>query len=143
MAIRIQFRRDVAADWSANNPILAEGELGLELDTNKYKLGDGINPWNSLNYPVLSNVSSYQIKNIASYTILNTDESVENIYAGATFTLPAAPALGQRHTIYNDTTSGVLTVEGNGKNINGGTSIELREYDSAILQYNGTQWRIS
>ena len=49
MADLIQFRRDTAERWSAANPILAEGELGLVLGTaNQYKIGDGITAWNSL-----------------------------------------------------------------------------------------------
>lgn len=50
MAIRIQFRRSTSTQWAAANPILAQGELALELDTRKFKIGDGINPWNSLPY---------------------------------------------------------------------------------------------
>lgn len=42
-------RRDTAANWAANNPVLLEGELGLVLDhPNSYKVGDGSTPWNSL-----------------------------------------------------------------------------------------------
>jgi hypothetical protein len=50
MAVKIQFRRDTAANWVSVNPVLAEGELGLELDTERYKIGDGVSVWNSLNY---------------------------------------------------------------------------------------------
>lgn len=52
MAQRIQFRRDTAANWTATNPILAQGELGLEIDTNFFKIGDGATAWNSLGYGV-------------------------------------------------------------------------------------------
>jgi hypothetical protein len=50
MAIQIQLRRGTAAQWTQQNPILAEGELCLELDTNKFKIGDGIRHWNQLPY---------------------------------------------------------------------------------------------
>ena len=50
MATRIQLRRDTAANWATNNPILAEGEIGIELLSNKIKIGDGITSWNLLNY---------------------------------------------------------------------------------------------
>lgn len=50
MTYIIQLRRDVAADWTSVNPILHEGELGLELDTDKFKFGDGVTPWNDLEY---------------------------------------------------------------------------------------------
>lgn len=47
---RIQLRRDVAADWTAANPILADGEMGVEKDSRLVKIGDGTSPWNSLPY---------------------------------------------------------------------------------------------
>lgn len=50
MAISIQLRRGLAIEWSTVNPILAEGELAVELDTGRYKLGDGVLPWNDLPY---------------------------------------------------------------------------------------------
>ena len=39
MANRIQLRRDTSANWATINPILADGEPGLEIDTNKIKYG--------------------------------------------------------------------------------------------------------
>ena len=50
MAIRIQFRRDTAANWTLINPLLAEGEIGNETDTGKFKVGNGTTLWNSLPY---------------------------------------------------------------------------------------------
>ncbi len=54
MSTTIQFRRDTAANWSANNPTLAEGEVGLETDTNSYKVGNGTSDWNTLTYHQLA-----------------------------------------------------------------------------------------
>lgn len=48
MAIKIQLRRGTAAEWTAANPVLADGEMGLETDTKIIKVGDGITAWNSL-----------------------------------------------------------------------------------------------
>ncbi len=51
MAItRIKLRRDTSTNWSNHNPILEEGEVGLELDTKKMKVGDGTHNWNDLPY---------------------------------------------------------------------------------------------
>ena len=46
----IKLHRGTAADWTANNPTLAEGEPGVETDTRKWKVGDGETAWNSLPY---------------------------------------------------------------------------------------------
>lgn len=48
MATRMQQRRGTQAQWSTTNPILADGELGLERDTGVVKIGDGLTPWNDL-----------------------------------------------------------------------------------------------
>src|SRR6056300_638254 len=50
MAVRIQFRRGTASEWTSANPTLAAGELGYETDTAKFKLGDGSTSWSSLDY---------------------------------------------------------------------------------------------
>jgi hypothetical protein len=43
-------RRDTAANWTAENPTLLAGELGLESDTGYWKVGDGSTAWTSLAY---------------------------------------------------------------------------------------------
>lgn len=50
MSDTIQLRRGNAATWTANNPILAQGEAGLEMDTGKLKFGDGTSEWVDLPY---------------------------------------------------------------------------------------------
>lgn len=47
---RIQLRRDTAAQWTLNNPVLLDGEFGLEKDTRLFKIGDGVTPWTALPY---------------------------------------------------------------------------------------------
>jgi len=48
----IQLRRGAAATWASLNPTLSAGEMGLESDTRKVKIGDGVTPWVSLSYSV-------------------------------------------------------------------------------------------
>ena len=50
MATKIQLRRDTSANWQGTNPVLAQGEPGVELDTHKMKIGDGSTAWNDLAY---------------------------------------------------------------------------------------------
>lgn len=50
MANKIQLRRDTAANWTSVNPVLSQGEPGLETDTNKVKYGDGTTAWTGLTY---------------------------------------------------------------------------------------------
>lgn len=58
---RIQLRNDEAATWVEKNPVLLKGEMGIEVDTGKIKIGDGTKAWNELNY---SGVDENAIKSI-------------------------------------------------------------------------------
>ena len=53
MATIIQLRRDTAENWIEANPILAEGEPGVESISDAtvvFKIGDGVRPWSELPY---------------------------------------------------------------------------------------------
>lgn len=41
---------DTSTNWTTNNPVLLAGELGIESDTNKFKIGNGTSAWNELDY---------------------------------------------------------------------------------------------
>lgn len=69
---RIQLRRGTAAQWTSVNPVLASGEMGIETDTNKFKFGDGVTAWNSLDYVITGEV-------ITDYTELDNLPSINNI----------------------------------------------------------------
>lgn len=81
----------------------------------------------------------------AAYTLTKSDYIVEGNATTAAFslTLPAAPVTGQVYYIVR-TNSGAnnLTIDGNGKNINGSATLVLTtQYEAAQLVYNGTEWR--
>ena len=57
MTSRLQQRRDTAANWTSNNPTLANGEIGYETDTKKFKIGDGSTAWTSLSYAAAGTVT--------------------------------------------------------------------------------------
>jgi hypothetical protein len=48
--VRLQLRRGTFSQWQSANPTLAAGEMGVETDTRKVKIGDGTTAWNSLDY---------------------------------------------------------------------------------------------
>lgn len=48
MSSKILLRRGTAAQWSSANPILGNGELGIETDTLKIKIGNGTSTWSQL-----------------------------------------------------------------------------------------------
>lgn len=88
MAIQIQFRRGTEAEWASVNPILAEGEMGIETDTDLFKIGDGLTPWNSLDYGGLrgfvgSTGPTGSIGNIAVENVLYVSKSGDDSNDGS------------------------------------------------------------
>ena len=59
--IRIQLRNDTAENWTTKNPLLLKGEMGVEIDTRKIKIGNGTDRWTALEY---SGVDEDTIKGI-------------------------------------------------------------------------------
>lgn len=49
-AATIKLRGDTAANWTSADPVLSAREVGLETDTRKFKIGDGVNEWSELPY---------------------------------------------------------------------------------------------
>ena len=66
---RIQLKRATAASWASNNPVLYAGEIGLETDTNKFKIGDGTTAFNSLSY-FNGNLPGSNLNDLADVTIV-------------------------------------------------------------------------
>lgn len=54
MAVKIKLRRDTAANWTSTNSVLAAGELGIETDTLKIKIGNGTSAWTALGYATVT-----------------------------------------------------------------------------------------
>ena len=83
MAQKIQLRRDTAANWTATNPMLSQGEMGIELVTGLTKIGDGVTTWNAL--PYAPSAASTFIGTTAH--VLNRASAGETL-AGLTLTTP-------------------------------------------------------
>ena len=47
---RIQLKHGLAASWTEKNPVLLAGEIGIETDTLKMKVGNGTSNWSALGY---------------------------------------------------------------------------------------------
>jgi len=99
---QIQHRRDTTANWVLHNPILAEGELGIEFYDNniiKIKIGNGINTWNELTY--LSNPETV-ISNSNASGVVDLDVSIANIFeiilSGTTTFTFSNPAVSGKNT---------------------------------------------
>lgn len=86
MTSRLQQRRDTAANWTSNNPTLAAGEIGIETDTAKFKVGTGSTAWASLAYGGLQGTTGLQGSAGSQGTQGGTTLSI-NAQTGTTYTL--------------------------------------------------------
>jgi hypothetical protein len=79
MAIQIQLRRGTAAEWTSGDPTLAVGEMGVETDTGKIKVGDGSTAWTSLGYTT----PNLNVSDIADVTISSLSSGETLTWNGA------------------------------------------------------------
>lgn len=101
MADIIQIRRDTAANWTSENPILAQGEMGYETDTGKLKFGDGSTAWSSLSY-----YSAGTAFLSDTNPVITAGTITEDVYALSGTSVALEPDNGsiQTHTLTGNTT---------------------------------------
>lgn len=84
LTVTLQIRSDHADDWLARNPVLGEGEYGLETNTNLLKIGDGVTTWNNL--PYLNKLNDEYFKHMLDGSLTFSDSfaaTINNIIAQA------------------------------------------------------------
>lgn len=85
MAIQIITRNDTAANWTLADPVLAQGEMAIERDTMRLKIGDGVSAWSALPYRGVDGApggSVYEVEvNLGVVPVL--DKSVSWTHVGA------------------------------------------------------------
>ena len=108
MADLIQIRRDTAANWTSANPTLAQGELGVETDTDKIKVGDGSTTWSSLSY--LIDTGDYVVSSDIGSTVQAYDADTAKLDAAQIFT--AQQTFGEvKETVFTLATSGTVALD--------------------------------
>ena len=83
MAVKFQLRRDTAANWVSANTVLDLGEPGVETDTLKLKVGDGVTPWTSLDYSIIRDFAELANKptTLSGYGITDAATSAQGALA--------------------------------------------------------------
>lgn len=99
---KIQFRRDTAAQWSLHNPVLLDGEIGIESDTHRFKLGDGTTAWSSLLYSSRS-LADDPLAYVEGLNVSSMDYNVDG-------TIAAVNYVGGNVAIYNYSTGNLASV---------------------------------
>lgn len=85
MNSQIQLRRGTASQWTSANSILNSGEIGVETDTGKFKIGNGSTAWSSLSYSgdvTLTGTQTLTNKTLASPTFTGTVSGITKTMVG-------------------------------------------------------------
>jgi len=109
MAVQIQTRRDTAANWTTNNPTLAEGEIGFETDTGKLKVGDGSTAWTSLDY-IDTAIDHDALINFAANEHIDWTNATDNIETTGTITGTSFHGDGSALTGVGSAAASALTI---------------------------------
>ena len=88
MSTRMVQRKGTYQQWFDTNPKLLSGEIGYETDSNKFKIGDGVNNWNDLTYFVDDSQLTIMMQDFA------TEEYVDSAVLNAEVDLPGSAGVG-------------------------------------------------
>jgi len=84
----MQQRRGTSDQWTAANPVLGEGEIGWESETNSFKIGDGVNNWTTLSY--FQDAAALATALTDYYTSSQVDSEISTAVAGIIDSAPGA-----------------------------------------------------
>lgn len=122
-----RLKRGQSTSWTNQNIVLAAGEPGVELDTHRMKVGDGITPWKDLPYTGLSKsevesliAESAHLKRIIVNSIEDIDISAVDAHT-TIFMIPTITA--EAGNIYEE----YMVIDGKVEQI-GSTKVNLEDY---------------
>ena len=145
----LQLRNDSATNWTSKNPVLAKGEMGVEIDTNKFKFGNGVSEWTALEYAsaeqtVIDAVFSAESENPVQNKVVNgavhytnttpTISALGGVASGTTFdNVPITEMLTKILYPYTKPTVSV-SVTPNGGTYEKGTSVSVTALKATVTK---------
>ena len=133
MAVQIQLRRDSSSNWTTANPTLALGEIGLETDGYKYKIGDGATAWASLGYAELAGTDVFTINEQTgtAYTLASGDAGkLIKMTNAAANTVTVPPSSSVNYAI--GTTINVVQYGAGQTTLTAGSGVTIYSYNGAL-----------
>lgn len=108
--VTIQFRNDTKDVWESKNPVLARAEMGLEIDTGKFKFGNGVDVWTDLDYSSSEEIVVDAILNATSENPVQNKVVNEAVhYTNDTPTITAIGGVASGSTFNNVPITEMLT----------------------------------
>ena len=145
---QFQFRRDTAANWASNNPVLLAGEMGIETDTKQIKIGEGKSariPYNAppeaprefipIELENMQNITSPTIREIEKSTLKNADTTLASVVkvVGAVKITPYGTGTGHQPVLNEVLNAGDQQVSNGVKGGLGGGLAYLPRKGSGVL----------
>ena len=146
MPNRFQFRRDTAANWTSNDPVLSAGEPGYETDTGYLKVGTGSDAWTALKY--LQNPDPFRNEGSGTYSfVLGDSNKVIRFTSGsavsatlqpeATTDFPIGTELGIRQA-----GAGTVSVTTTSLTINGTIPTFSQHVETKLRKVGSDEWDV-
>jgi hypothetical protein len=102
----MQQRRGTSEQWTLSNPVLAAGEFGVETDTNKFKVGNGVNTWGDLEYFLDETSLAASISGYVESSTLGQPDGVATLDENGKVSIGQLP--GSVYLVRNNTGSTIL-----------------------------------
>ena len=141
----MQQRRGTAAEWTAENPILATGEFGFETNTGKFKVGNGSSNWAALEYFANSSTIVSSLVDSAPAALNTLNELAAAIADDASFSTTVLNAVAAKAPTASPTFTGTVdfsaaTVSGITLPINwtGEYSTSATYAENDMVEYQGS-----
>lgn len=137
MATRFNLLRKAAATWTSDATVLTLGQVGIETDTRRYKVGNGVTAWASLPYKlapgniVACGVTTVTDNTAISCALITLDSLVivtSQSSSGPVYEIVASRVAGTSFTITSESSQTVAWVV-----------IEPTFEDNAYVEDDGNQ----
>jgi len=133
--IQLQFRRDTSTNWNLNNPILASGEMGIEMDTQLFKIGTGLTGWRGLTYGGLRGPGTTGITGVGISFMTINNAGILNVSYTNGVTTAVGSVVGSGGISYSGPTGSILYYSGSSTTGTSGLS-----YGGGALLSSGTNF---
>lgn len=109
ISTRHKQKYDTSTNWATNNIVLLAGEIGIESDTNKFKVGNGTSAWNELDYAGADGLDALVYNGMMLANYAPSSSGSNNTLAVASSDFNRTPIVNEFANIYwKDTTTNIV-----------------------------------